>query len=100
MKDAMTLACDLARQFVNIAVGGMAFTVGLSLAVEISPVLFWAILIVLGLSVAAGLLFLMHSIALIWGGNYDIFIWTLRSLSLVQILLVAFGVLLLCLSIL
>ena len=36
-KDATTMACDLVRQLINIAVGGMAFALGLSLAVKLSP---------------------------------------------------------------
>jgi hypothetical protein len=98
-KDSATMACDLARQFVNIAVGGMAFAVGLSLALKISVCLLWSILIVFGLSVFAGLLFLMHFIALVWKGEYNVYIPSLRWLSISQILLVAVGVFLLCLSI-
>ena len=70
-RDSMTLACDLARQFVNIAVGGVAFAVGLSVAVKIPACLLWAILIVFGLSVTSGLFLQMHAIALVWKGNYD-----------------------------
>ena len=98
-KDSMTMACDLVRQFVNIAVGGMAFAVGLALAVNISQVLFWSILIIFGLSVALGLLFLMHSIALVWVGEYNVYKWSLRWLVIGQILLVAVGVVLLCVPI-
>ena len=94
------MACDLVRQFVNIAVGGMAFVVGLSVAVKISLYLFWAILIVLGFSVAVGLLFLMHSIALVSIGKYDVYKPSLRWLAIVQILLVAVGIGLLAMSIL
>ena len=30
------LVCDLVRQFINIAIGGMAFSLGLTLATKIS----------------------------------------------------------------
>ena len=99
-KDAATMASDLVRQFVNIAVGCMAFAIGLSLAVQISPCLLWSILIIFGFSVALGLLYLMHLTALVWGGKYDIYSRSLRWLAAGQIALVAIGVFLLCLSIL
>ena len=95
----MTLACDLARQFVSIAVGGMAFAVGISLAVKIPVLLFWSILIVLGLSVSAGLLLQMHAIALVWKGDYDVYGLSFRWISICQILLVALGVFLICIVI-
>jgi hypothetical protein len=99
-KDATTMACDLVRQFVNIAIGGMAFVVGLSVALQISRYLFWSILVVLGLSVVLGLLFLMHSIALVSVGKYEVYKPSLRWLAVWQILFVAIGIVLLCISIL
>jgi hypothetical protein len=99
-KDSAMLSCDLARQFVNIALGGMAFAVALSLTSKISSCLLWSILIVFGTSVAAGLLFLMHLISLISIGKYEVYRPSVRWISAVQILLVVVGVFLLCISIL
>jgi len=97
--DAAMLVCDLVRQFINIAIGGMAFTVGLALAVKISLWFLWIVLIVFGISVAVGLLFQMHFIALMWRGDFSIYMASIRLLCASQILLVAVGIVLLCVSI-
>jgi len=99
-QDAAMLVCDLVRQFINIAAGGMAFTIGLALAVKISLWFLWIVLVVFGASIAVGLLFQMHFIALLWRGEYTIYMASIRLLCASQILLVAVGVFLLCLSIL
>ena len=97
-QDAMTMACDLVRQFVNIAVGGIAFVVGLSVTSNISAYLFWLILIVLGSSVGVGLFFLMHGIGRVWHCDYNVYASSMRFLAVLQILLVSLGILLLCFS--
>jgi hypothetical protein len=98
-QDVATMVCDLVRQFINIAIGGMAFAIGLSVAVKMSLWFLWIVLIVFGSSVAVGLLFQMHFIALLWRGEYSIYMASIRLLVCCQILLVATGVLLLCLAI-
>ena len=98
-ENAAAMACDLVRQFINIAVGGMAFALGLSLAVKISLWFLWFVLIVFGISVAVGLLFQMHFIALVWSGEFSIYSSAIRLLVSCQILLAAFGFLLLCLAV-
>ena len=91
-------ACELVRQFITIATGGIAFTVGLSVASSVSACFFWTVLFVLGLSVVCGLLFLMHTISNISYGDYNINAMSVRLLAMSQIVLVAIGVLLLCFS--
>ena len=98
-QDAANLAFDLTRQFITLAVGGIGFAVGIHHAAPTaaSAVMFWAILSVFGGSAIFGLAFLMHGIGRLYQDkSYDVYATGLRVLSILQILLVAFGGILLC----
>jgi hypothetical protein len=98
IKDAAYLAFDVTRQFLTIAIGGIGFTLGLAYANPAinSSLLFNASLIVYALSVASGLLFLMHSVGKLSSDrSYNIYSRGLRVLSAMQILLVVLGTILL-----
>ena len=98
-KDATQLSFDITRQFITIALGGIAFVAGLAgaSATTASTVLFWAILIVFGLSTLFGLLFLMHGVhRLHVAKSYNVYAKGLRITSACQIVLAFFGVILLC----
>ena len=98
-KDATQLSFDITRQFITITLGGIGFAVGLAGAsgAVVSVVLFWAILIIFGLSTLFGLLFLMHGVhRLHVVKSYNVYARGLRITSACQILLAFFGVTLLC----
>jgi hypothetical protein len=86
---------DLSKQFLSIAFAGVAFAVGISTAdgKASSSWLFWAAIIVFGLSAILGFLFLMRGVAdYSTNGQCDIYNTGLRFLSLFQILFVSSGV--------
>jgi len=100
IQDASHLATTLTQQFITIAIGCIGFTLGMSFTMPslLATSIFWGILTVFGFSIIFGLLFLMHTIALL--SKYqmcDVYKPSLRILSLVQIALTIFGVGLLCL---
>ena len=99
-QDAAHLAFDLARQFITIAIGGIGFTVGLSYAAAppLSTTIFWSVLGAFAAAIAFGLLFIMHGIGqLSQAKSYNVYIPSLRAISLLQIASVTIGVGLLCL---
>jgi hypothetical protein len=99
-KDAMALALDFTRQLIKIAVGGIAFVIGVhyTTPTPISTWLLWTILAAFGVSAMLGLLFLMNSISRITHKkSYDVYATSLRIIAAVQILLVAVGIFLVCL---
>jgi hypothetical protein len=97
-QEAAKLSFDVTKQFVTIAVGGIAFVVGLSSSspTAISSFLLWTTIAVFGLSAVFGLLFLMHGVnTLSVQKSYDIYATGLRILAISQISLVLIGVVLL-----
>jgi len=99
LEEGAKLSFDLIKQFTTLAVGGIAFVVGLSYStpLAISPNLLWITILVFGISAVCGLVFLMHSVAtLSIEKSYDVYTNTFRALSIVQILLVVGGVIMLC----
>ena len=98
-QEAAKLGFDVTKQFITLAIGGIAFVVGLSLSTPtaISSVLLWFIVIVFGLSAVFGLVFLMHGVnVLSVRKSYDIYATSLRVLAGLQIILVLVGVVLIC----
>lgn len=98
-QEAAKLSFDLTKQFITLAVGGIAFVVGLSYSAPtaISAVLLWSTIAVFGLSAVFGLFFLMHGVnTLSVQKSYDVYATSLRVLAALQILLVLGGVILLC----
>jgi hypothetical protein len=98
-QEAAKLSFDLTKQFITLAVGGIAFVVGLSYSspTTISSLLLWATIGVFGLSAVLGLFFLMHGVnTLSVQKSYDVYATSLRVLAGFQILLVLAGVILLC----
>jgi len=98
-RDAAMIACDLVRQFITIAIGGMAFTVGAFVTSTVSLWLFWFILLAFGLSVFFGILFMMHITYRIGHDNYSIFERSIRMPVVWQVMFAAFGIFLLCIAI-
>lgn len=97
-KEAAKLGFDLTKQFITLAIGGIAFVVGLSFSAPttISSLLLWSTLSVFGLSAIFGLFFLMHGVNILSvKKSYDIYATSLRILATLQILLVLVGVALL-----
>jgi|GEM_PF-6110337 len=97
-KEAAKLGFDLTKQFLTLAIGGIAFVVGLSFSTPsaVSSVLLWATLGVFGLSAVLGLFFLMHGVNILSvQKSYDIYATSLRFLAGFQIILVLVGVALL-----
>lgn len=97
-KKAADLAFDVTKQFLTLALAGIAFIVGLSFNTPgaISALMLWATVGVFGVSAVFGLLFLMRGVhQLSEKKTYDVYATSLRSLSAFQIILVLFGVVLL-----
>ena len=97
-QEAAKLSFDITKQFITIAVGGIAFVVGLSVSspTTISSFLLWATIGIFVVSAGFGLLFLMHGVnTLSIKKSYDVYATGLRFLSIFQILLVLLGVILL-----
>ena len=98
-QEAAKLSFDLTKQFITLAVGGIAFVVGLSYSSPnaISSSLLWITVGVFGLSAVFGLFFLMHGVnTLSVQKSYDVYATSLRFLAALQIVLVLVGVILLC----
>lgn len=98
-KEAAKLGFDLTKQFLTLALGGIAFVVGLSFSTPsaVSSILLWTTLGMFGLSAIFGLFFLMHGINILSvQKSYDIYATSLRFLAALQVLLVLVGVILLC----
>lgn len=98
-EEAAKLGFDLTKQFITLAVGGIAFVVGLSYSAPtaISSLLLWGTIAVFGSSAFLGLFFLMHGVnTLSEKKSYDIYATSLRLLAASQIVLVLVGVALLC----
>lgn len=98
-EEAAKLSFDLTKQFLTLAVGGMAFVVGLaySTPAAISSTLLWVTVGLFGCSVICGLLFLMHAVTtLSEKKSYDVYATGLRVLAGLQILLTLIGVAMLC----
>jgi hypothetical protein len=91
-KKAADVALDLAKQFLTVAFGGIAFTVGLSFSAPdaITTIFFWIIVVSFGLSAAFGFLFLMNAIGsvnkLADDQFLDVSAGTLPTFSVLQIL--------------
>jgi hypothetical protein len=97
-QEAAKLSFDLTKQFITLAIGGIAFVVGLSFSTPtaISSVLLWITIAVFALSAVFGLVFLMHGVnTLSIQKSYDIYATSLRFLASLQIILVLVGVVLL-----
>lgn len=98
-EEAAKLGFDLTKQFITLAVGGIAFVVGLSYSAPtaISSFLLWGTIGVFGCSALLGLFFLMHGVnTLSEKKSYDIYATSFRLLAASQIVLVLLGVALLC----
>lgn len=98
-KEAAKLSFDLTKQFITLAVGGIAFVVGLSYSspAAVSSILLWGTIGMFGFSAILGLLFLMRGVnTLSVQKSYDVYATSLRVLAGLQILLVLVGVILLC----
>jgi len=96
-QEAAKLAFDITKQFITIAIGGIAFVVGLysSSPTAVSSFLLWTTVVVFGLSALFGLVFLMHGVSLLSiDKSYDVYATGLRFLSIFQIVLVFLGVIL------
>jgi len=98
-EEAAKLGFDLTKQFITLAVGGIAFVVGLSFSspTVVSSVLLWSTIAVFALSAVLGLFFLMHGVNILSvQKSYDIYATSLRFLAGLQIALVLVGMVLLC----
>lgn len=97
-EEAAKLAFDLTKQFITLALGGIAFVVGLYFSTPnaVSMVLFWSTVGVFAGSTILGLAFLMHGVNILSvQRSYDIYATSLRFLAGLQIILVLIGVALL-----
>ena len=97
-EEAAKLGFDLTKQFITLALGGIAFVVGLSFSTPtaVSSILLWSTVGVFALSAIFGLFFLMHGVNILSiDKSYDIYATSLRVLAALQILLVLVGVVLL-----
>jgi hypothetical protein len=97
-KKAADLGFDVTKQFLTLALAGIAFVSGLSFNSPgtVSSVLQWAIMIAFGLSVVFGLVFLMRGVNLLSiEKSFDIYMGSLRILAMAQIVLFVVGVALL-----
>ncbi len=98
LKESAKLGIDVAKQFLTLALGGLAFIVGWVMAGKtvISSALAVCCVVLFGISVLFGLLFLMCAVGHInKDQNYNVYTPTLRFLSSLQILLFMVGVALL-----
>ena len=98
-QEAAKLGFDLTKQFITLAIGGIAFVVGLSFSTPtaVSSILLWSTVAVFALSAILGLFFLMHGVNILSvQKSYDIYATSLRFLAALQIILVLVGVVLLC----
>jgi len=97
-KKAAELGFDLTKQFITLALAGIAFVVGLSFNSPgtVPALLLWPTVGVFGLSTVLGLLFLMRGVnQLSIQKSYDIYASSLTVLAGSQIVLVLIGVALL-----
>jgi TctA family transporter len=97
-KDACDYAVGLSEKFLTLAAGGIAFIIGLvfakedSASVHLSPcVVRWA-LVLFGLSVILGWLFLMNVVGSVADGDYRIKNNAKQLLCFLQILTALFGI--------
>ena len=98
-QEAAKLGFDITKQFLTLAIGGIAFVVGLSYSTPsaVSSTLLWSTVAVFGASALFGLMFLMHGVStLSIKKSYDVYATSLRLLAVLQILLMLGGVGLLC----
>ena len=98
-EEAAKLGFDLTKQFLTLALGGIAFIVGLSFSTPsaVSSVLLWSTVAVFAVSAVLGLFFLMHGVNILSvQKSYNIYATPLRWLAGLQIVLVLVGVALLC----
>ena|ERR1017187_2146866 len=94
-KKAAELGFDVSKQFLSLALAGIAFVVGLSFNAPgaVSTFMFWFVIAIFGGSAVMGLLFLMRGVGqLSIHNSYDVYDRSLRILSGAQILLVIGGV--------
>jgi hypothetical protein len=87
-KKAADLAFDLTKQFLTLAFGGIAFVAGLSFSSPgaVSSILLWWVIGVFGASAVLGLVVLMHGVNLLGEKKtFDVYVSSLRILSLLQI---------------
>jgi hypothetical protein len=98
-QEAAKLSFDVTKQFITLAIGGIAFVVGLSFSTPtaISSILLWSTIVVFAASAVFGLFFLMHGVNILSvQKSYDVYATSLRFLAGLQIILVLIGVVLLC----
>jgi len=96
-RDATYFAFDLSKHILTIAIACIGFTIGFSYAIP-SAFLFWLILFVFGVSVAAGLLFFLRGVGVLYSHKvYDLYEPLLRAYSIVQMLSCLLGIFLICL---
>lgn len=98
-QEAAKLGFDLTKQFITLAVGGIAFVVGLSFSTPtaVSSILLWSTIGVFAVSAILGLFFLMHGVNILSvQKSYDIYATSLRFLAGLQVILVLGGMILLC----
>jgi hypothetical protein len=97
-QEAAKLGFDVTKQFITLAIGGIAFVVGLSFSTPtaISSILLWSAVVVFAISAVFGLLFLMHGVnTLSIQKSYNVNATSLRFLAGLQIILVLVGIVLL-----
>jgi hypothetical protein len=93
-KKAADLAFDVTKQFLTLALAGIAFVVGLSFNTPgaVSSLMLWLTVVIFGLSAVFGLFFLLHGVNLLSEKKtYDVYASSLRFLSIVQIAMVLLG---------
>ena len=93
-KKAAELGFDLTKQFLTLALAGIAFVVGLSFNTPgaVSSLMLWLVIGVFGGSVLLGLLFLMRGVSLLSvEKSYNIYAPSLRGLAILQIILMLVG---------
>ena len=94
-KDALILASDMARQFITVALFGIAVLACASVLAPVSSFLFLLVFVFLGVSVVAGLLYLMHATGCMDADECDVYRLSLRIISIIQIISVMIGIILL-----
>lgn len=88
LKDSCSYAVEIAKQFLTLACASIAFVIGLATAHPslISSCKIWLALVMLAVSVLAGLVFLMKVVGHINGENdYNIYGQGFRWLAIIQI---------------
>ena len=84
----------MARQFITVALFGIAVLMCASVLAPVPS--FWLVLTFLGVSVVAGLLYLIHATGCMDADECDVYRPSLRIISIIQIISAEIGIILLC----